>query len=223
MRDAHLRPRTAVIGTHFFITQGTTIMSTTPSFSSRMSRGIEEALRSGALLLLLAGLSTGTLLAQTSAGKKLSGAVTPPRAVSIDRLAEQSDIVAVGRVERMESEWNADKSRIQTRVTLAVEQTIKGETPDASMTVLVAGGEIDGIGELYTHTVQFQKNEDVLVFASKDTKGNLRVTSGTDGKFLLEKDAKSGIKRVPNLGTVEELSARIKNTIKAQKTETKRN
>ena len=199
-------------------------MSTTPSFSSRMSRGIEEALRSGALLLLLlAGLSTGTLLAQTSAGKKLSGAVTPPRAVSIDRLAEQSDIVAVGRVERMESEWNADKSRIQTRVTLAVEQTIKGETPDASMTVLVAGGEIDGIGELYTHTVQFQKNEDVLVFASKDTKGNLRVTSGTDGKFLLEKDAKSGIKRVPNLGTVEELSARIKNTIKAQKTETKRN
>ena len=198
-------------------------MSTISSTSARSARAVEGALRLFTLLLLLAGISTATLQAQTSAAKKIPGAVKPAPAVMIDQLSQQADIVAVGRVERMESEWNADKSRIQTRVILSVEQTIKGETPDASMTVLVAGGEVDGVGELYTHTVQFQKNEDVLVFASRDAKGNLRVTSGTDGKFLLEKDSKTGVKRVPNLGTVDELSARIKNSIKAQKTETKRN
>jgi uncharacterized protein YycO len=179
------------------------------------------AVRLVAALVCIAALFSGTVQAQST--KKIPGAVKAPPAVSIDQLARQADVVAVGRVDRMESEWNADKSRIQTKVTVAVEQTIKGETPDASMTVLVMGGEVDGVGEIYSHTVQFQKNEDVLVFASKDAKGNLRVTSGAGGKFVLQQDSKTGVKRIPNLGTVDEVSARIKSSIKAQKTETNRN
>lgn len=191
--------------------------------SARRPQGMAGVLRLCAALLLIAAFALGTLEAQTSAAKKLPGSSKPAPAIMIDQLAQQSDVVAVGRVDHMVSEWNADRSRIQTRVTLAVEQTIKGETPDASMTVIIPGGEVDGVGELYTHMVTFQQNEDVLLFASKDTKGNLRVTSGTDGKYLIQKDAKTGFRHIPNLGSVDELSARIKSNIKAQQTGSKSN
>lgn len=163
-------------------------------------------------------LIAGTIQAQSVA--KTTGRAKSAPAVMVDRLAQQSDVVAVARVSGVRSEWNEDKSRIQTRVTLAVEQGIKGAAAEESITILTPGGEVEGVGELYTHMPQFKENEEVLVFASKDAKGNLRVTSGASGKFTVEKDAATGAKRVQNLGTIDELSAKIR---KAQSTEPKRN
>ena len=183
---------------------------------------IARALRIGTALVLAASCAY-TVQAQTS-GKKLPGrAVKSPPTVSIDQLAQVSDVVAVGKVSETRSEWNEDKSRIQTRVTISVDQGIKGAPDGESITLLIPGGEVDGVGEIYTHTVQFRQDEDVLVFASMDTQGNLRVASGPQGKYLIQKDAKTGKRMIPSLGTLDEVRAKIQNSAKTQNTESKRN
>ena len=194
-------------------------MTSSSSMTTRAK--IRCAARFGAALILAASLA-GSMQAQ-STGKKIPGAAKPAPGVMIDKLAQIADVVAAGRVSDLRSEWNADKSRIQTRVTVAVEQDIKGDAVGESITLLVPGGEVDGVGELYTHTVQFRENEDVLVFASKDAKGDLRVTSGVDGKYMVEKDRATGRKVIPSVGTLEEISARIKAGAKAPSTQSKSN
>ena len=37
-------------------------------------------------------------------------------------------------------------------------------------------------------------------FASRDAKGNLRVTSGMEGKLTIERDAKTGARTIPSTG-----------------------
>jgi hypothetical protein len=187
-----------------------------------IANGSRRALLLVALVALVA-LASGLLTAQTKPGKVLPGAAKPAPAVMIDRLAQQADVAVVGHVSELRSEWNEDKSRIQTRVTVAVEQTLKGPAAQETITLVVPGGEVDGVGELYSHMAQFQANEDVLVFASKDAKGDLRVTSGLDGKFAVAKDPKTGARSIPNLGSIEDVSARVTRSVKAQSTEPKRN
>ena len=58
----------------------------------------------------------------------------------------------------------------------------------------------------------------VVVFAKKDMKGRYRVTSGERGKFLIEKDTKTGSKIIPNVGTLQEFTAEVKKNVKSQQT-----
>ena len=125
------------------------------------------------------------------------------RAMSTADLVRQSDVVAVGKVQAMKSEWSSDKSRIYTRVTLGVDEYIKGEGAGSSITILTPGGEIDGVGEIYSHMPVFHNNEDVVVFAAKDKSGVYRVTGGSQGKVLVEKDDSSGRLFVQGSQTLE--------------------
>jgi hypothetical protein len=173
--------------------------------------------------MLLVALAAGQLAAQTTPGKVIPGAVKHPPVITVERLAQEADVIAVGRVSAMRAEWNEDRSRIQTRVTIAVEKSLKGPTATDEVTILVPGGEVDGVGELYTHMATFHQDEDVLVFATKDAKGELRVTQGPEGKYLIEKDAKSGARAVPGLGSMDDVSARIARSVKTGTTEPTRN
>ncbi len=133
-----------------------------------------------------------------------------------DQLIRQSDVIVVGRVGALKSEWNADKSRIQTIVTIRVEETMKGAVDGGALTVVVPGGEIDGVGEWYSHSVRFKDSEDVVVFAKKDKMGVMRVTDGDHGKFLVKEGKTAGSKVIPNVGSLEDFTARVKQTAKVQ-------
>jgi len=135
-------------------------------------------------------------------------------------LVKRSDVIVVGKVGRKASEWNEDKSRIQTRVSVTVDQTIKGSPAARTITVIVPGGEVGGVGEWYSHTAQFAVNEDVVVFAKKDKRGDYRVAGGEHGKVSLEKDGATGNLIVPNLGTLDQFTAQVKTVVKAQEAET---
>jgi hypothetical protein len=92
-------------------------------------------------------------------------------------LSKRSDVVAVGKVASLKAEWTADKQRIQTRVTLSVDDYVKGNE-GKSMELVVPGGEVGAVGELYSHMPKFSQGEEVVVFAAKDKKGRFRVVSG---------------------------------------------
>ncbi len=141
-----------------------------------------------------------------------------PKTVQTAQLIRDSEVIVVGTVGSLRSEWNADKTRIQTVVTIRVDETIKGAVEDGALTVVIPGGEVGEVGEWYSHSVRFKDTEEVVVFAKKDKQGVLRVTDGEHGKFLVEKGAKAGSKIIPNLGALDEFTTQVKQTVKAQAT-----
>jgi hypothetical protein len=135
---------------------------------------------------------------------------------SMEQLAKESDAVVVGKVAGLSPEWNSTKTRIQTRVTIAVDQSVKGDPSLKSMTIVVPGGEVDGVGEVYSHAPRFLRDEDVVVFAKKSTSGTFQVANGNQGKFTIQKDDISGRMVVDGANTLEALTTKVKSALAVQ-------
>ncbi len=159
---------------------------------------------------LLPGPLLSVMLLSSAAGQTTT---TPP---GTDDMSRKAEVVVVGTVNRVASEWNASHTRIVTRVTLAVDQYVKGSSTGGTMTLVVPGGEVGGVGEWYSHSPQFKENEDVLVFAEKDAQGMLRVTAGNRGKISLRKDGETGRRVLSNGLPLERLMNQIRDASKIE-------
>jgi hypothetical protein len=116
----------------------------------------------------------------------------------------------------MKSEWDETRSRIRTRVSLTVDEYLKGGS-GGTIEVFIPGGEVDGVGELYSHTARFKQNEEVIVFAEKDKKGRYRITGGNEGKLAVMSDEKTGKRFISGDRPLEEFKADIKRSVQALK------
>lgn len=132
------------------------------------------------------------------------------RALQTAELTRQADLVVVGKVAEVHSSWNRERTRIQTAVTVAVDQSLKGTAGGGSVTVMTPGGEIDGVGEYYSHTARFAKDENVVVFARRLPDGKLRVTGGEQGKVAVRQDAVTGARMVAGDMTLDAFIARVR-------------
>jgi hypothetical protein len=132
------------------------------------------------------------------------------RALQTAELTRQADLVVVGRVAEIRSSWNNERTRIQTAVTVAIDQSLKGVAGSGSVTILAPGGEVDGIGEYYSHTARFAKDENVVVFARREPGGQLRVTGGEQGKVAVRRDEATGARMVAGDMTLDAFIARVK-------------
>jgi hypothetical protein len=127
-------------------------------------------------------------------------------------LTDNADLILTGKVSGQKSNWNKDKSRINTEATLLVDEYLKGNNNGNSVLVNYPGGEVDGIGELYTHMPTFENNEDVLVFLKKDEKNisSYKVYDGEEGKLKIIKDTKTGEKITSSNVRIDYLKNQIK-------------
>lgn len=130
--------------------------------------------------------------------------------LKLKQLTTNADIIVTGKVSGKISGWNADKSRIYTTATLNVDEYLKGNNNGSSVVVIYPGGEVNGIGELYTHMPKFEDNENVLVFLKKDVKG-YKVFDGEEGKIRIIKDAKTGERVTSSNVRIDDLKTQIKN------------
>jgi uncharacterized Zn finger protein len=135
--------------------------------------------------------------------------------LSTDELVQGSEVVARGKVRELKTEWNESRSRIQTRVTLSVDEYLKGGS-GATMDIFVPGGEIGSVGEVYSHVAKFSKDEEVVVFANKDRKGRFRVSGGGQGKFTVTKDERTGRNVVSNYWLLDEFKTKIQKAVHSQ-------
>ncbi|HXF99581.1 MAG TPA: hypothetical protein VNL69_02295 [Bacteroidota bacterium] len=157
--------------------------------------------------MLLLGCIVGAFT-QTSVAQSLA---------SIDEhLVQRADFVVVGRVTEMRSSWNRDRTGIVTSVSLAVDEFLKGQGSQRSLVVSVPGGEVDGVGEMYTHMPKFTVNEAVLLFLQRADGGALRVVGGEAGKIAITEDRLTGKKVVGENQLLEVFTTRIKSAIKHQ-------
>jgi hypothetical protein len=128
----------------------------------------------------------------------------------IKSLSEGADVILTGKVIQQKSVWANNKSRIITRTTIQVGEYLKGNGANNSVVVNHPGGEVDGVGELYSHMPEFNNNEEVLVFLKKD-KGtsDFKVFSGEDGKISLVTNS-SGEKVTPSNIPLNSIRMQIK-------------
>ncbi|MBP1649260.1 MAG: hypothetical protein H6Q30_2705 [Bacteroidetes bacterium] len=133
---------------------------------------------------------------------------------TVDELTKQADVVAVGRVTALKSEWDEGKTRIITRVTLTVDEYLKeGTERSKTVNIVTLGGEIGDVGEMYTHVPTFRQSENVVVFLRKDNRGDYRVSGGTQGKYSIERDPESRKMMVGGSIPVEDFTTSIKRSI----------
>ena len=137
------------------------------------------------------------------------------KAMTPEELTRRADVIAIGKVTATRSEWDENKSRIVTRATMAVGEYLKGNAGN-ELQITTLGGEVDGVGEWYSHVARFNKDEEVVVFAEKDKKGNFRVSGGRDGKIAIQKDKVSGVSGVADRMNLDDLKTRIKSAVGAQ-------
>jgi hypothetical protein len=112
---------------------------------------------------------------------------------TIKKMSLEADVIVTGKVVQNESFWNDGKTKIYTRSSLQVNEYLKGSDAKSSVDVLCPGGEVGGVGELYTHMPTLKKNEEVLLFLKKEQTGSsYKVFNGEDGKIPVLKDVASG-------------------------------
>jgi len=126
-------------------------------------------------------------------------------------LSEKADVIITGKVTQQTSSWNENKTRIYTRASIQADEFLKGKGNRNDVLVAYPGGEVDGIGEMYSHMPKFEKNEEVLLFLKKDIKtSDYKVLNGEDGKINLVTDPKTGEMITTSNVKVSTLKAQIK-------------
>jgi hypothetical protein len=153
------------------------------------------------LVILLFGFTTSSTFAQDHLR-------------AVDDLISDSDMVVVGQVSSIRSEWNDDRSYIFSHVTVAVEEFIKGERPERTITLRQLGGEVGDVGEIYSHTARFLPDEDVLVFLKRDPRGELQVSGGEHGKFQITTDRETGQRMVEGRVPLDNLTRDLRTILK---------
>ena len=113
------------------------------------------------------------------------------KGLSINRMTDQSDLIAIGSCVDSKSVW-AGRTLV-TLTTIAVTETLKG-TELSTITVALPGG-IDAnrkfpVAMSYPGAPQITPGEDVFLFLTADHQnaGNYHVTGFSQGKFSIVKD-----------------------------------
>jgi hypothetical protein len=109
------------------------------------------------------------------------------------------------------SVWGKDKSKIYTDVTLAINERIKGGKQGGSIVVRHLGGEVDGVGELYSHMPTFSEKEEVLLFIKEVADSRYEVLNGEEGKIQIITDETSGVKTTAMNKSLKSFKTQIKN------------
>jgi hypothetical protein len=132
-------------------------------------------------------------------------------ASELNELSKGADIILTGKVTQQVSSWNENKTRIYTKAVIQVNEYIKGNNFESSVTVKYPGGEVGEVGELYSHMPRFEDNEEVLVFLEKDkVSADYKVFNGENGKISVVNDPQSGEKVTTSNVRISTLKAKIK-------------
>ena len=122
--------------------------------------------------------------------------------LSVSELTARADLVLLGRIGAVASEWNASRTMIHTRVDLLVEDVLKGSLRrSATVSFQVPGGRVGDDAAAVAGAPTFSPHERVLLFLSRKPDGSLGLVEAFQGKFSVEQDTGTGavmaVRRVP--------------------------
>jgi hypothetical protein len=107
------------------------------------------------------------------------------------QLAEESSAIVRGKVADVRTFWNAEQTKIFTEVRVSIDETYKGaRAPEVR--VLQLGGIVGHVKMNVEGALAWRPNEEVLLFLEPSVAGAFQVAGFSQGKFAIERDAKTG-------------------------------
>jgi len=108
-----------------------------------------------------------------------------------EKLTRASDVIITGDVINSKSFWSTDKKFIYTLATIAIREIIKGRPLQNNLTIVLEGGEVDGIGLKVSDVAQLNRGETVLLFLSPEKISTpamrYRIVGKAQGKYSIDK------------------------------------
>jgi hypothetical protein len=125
----------------------------------------------------------------------------PTSALSIAELTKRSDVIVLGTVTSIASDWNVNRTAIETRIDLKVEEIFKGRADHGKITFHQLGGVVGEIASSVGEAAAFVEGERVAVFLSKNNRERLQVVAFFEGKFSVERrpEGEMAVRRVPGV------------------------
>jgi hypothetical protein len=112
-----------------------------------------------------------------------SSFATSVERLSLEDLVKKARTIVVGKVTASRTYWSADRKFILTDYTIAVDESVKGQSP-RSMSVTTVGGKVGDL-ELYVAGMpSFVKGEDAVIFVEQSGAYQTVVGLG-QGKFTV--------------------------------------
>ncbi len=135
------------------------------------------------LLVLIVATFFGLVTKQAQAGSLVK--------ISDKNLVLSSDAIITGKVLSIESRWNASKTNIYTDITIALNQTIKGDLGSNTIVIEQVGGKIGDKEVWLTGSPEFSVGEEVLLFLKANSSGVLHTAHMGMGKFSISQTSEN--------------------------------
>jgi hypothetical protein len=110
-------------------------------------------------------------------------------AMSLEQMTDRAQTIFLGRVTGTRADWNAERTRIYTYVTLDVDQYLKGGNRSRTETIRLLGGRVGPYLAMIPGTPDFRVGEDVLLFTAGAGARIPTVLGLSLGKFTVVRDA----------------------------------
>jgi hypothetical protein len=109
-------------------------------------------------------------------------------------MASRAQRILIGRCTSVRSEWNEDRTKIFTYVTVSPENSLKGNQDSDEIVVKQLGGIVGDTGMHVEGSSIFEKDDEVFLYLERDREGFQRVVGFSQGMFTIKTDANSGKK-----------------------------
>jgi hypothetical protein len=104
--------------------------------------------------------------------------------LAVEDLTRLSSDVFYGRVISIETEWNAQRTHIYTRISVRIDEAFKGSLGRSeTVTVTQLGGEKDGVKLDYSGRPVFSVGESVVLFTTRGKNNDFIVVGLKQGKM----------------------------------------
>jgi len=116
-------------------------------------------------------------------------------ALDLKALTQRAEVIVLGRCLESSVRWNAERTRIYTDWTVAVDQAIKG-APVGKVIVRQLGGELEGKGMIVAGVNRLTLGEEVVLFLGPAEDSARRIVGLSQGRFTVQTDPQTGRKQV---------------------------
>ena len=90
--------------------------------------------------------------------------------LSLEELSDKADSIVMGTVESATAVWNEDRTAINTTVVVSVEEDYKNDRQQNTVSIVVPGGEVDGITQAVSDTPVFEPGERAVLFLNEKSR-----------------------------------------------------
>ena len=113
---------------------------------------------------------------------------TVVRKLSDEEMVSNAQTIVIGTCTSIKSEWNEERTKIFTYITIVPKNILKGSEPPQEIIIKQLGGEVGEIGMHVEGISVFEEGEEAFLFLKQGRKGFQSIVGFSQGKLSIKTD-----------------------------------